>query len=41
MKPIQDMLGVWVQIELKIPHRIAAIGEKGNRGYLDLSFPGL
>jgi hypothetical protein len=30
MKPVQEMLRVWVQIELEIPHGVAAIGEKSN-----------
>jgi hypothetical protein len=29
MKPIQEVLGVGVQIELEVAHRVAAVGEKG------------
>jgi hypothetical protein len=30
MEPIEQMLGMWVEVELEIPHPVAAIGEEGN-----------
>jgi hypothetical protein len=30
VKPVEEMLGVGVQIELELPHGVAAIGGKGD-----------
>jgi hypothetical protein len=30
MEPIEEVLGMWVQIELKLAHGVPTIGEKGD-----------
>jgi len=30
MKPIEEMLGLGVEVQLQLAHRIAAVGEKGH-----------
>jgi hypothetical protein len=30
MESIEQMLGVWVEIELELPHGVAAVGEEGD-----------